>query len=55
MATGEKRGALMQSDVDAENGVVSTSAFNQALAPVSKETVESIVSGDYGGNTEEGN
>ena len=53
MATGDKRGALMQSDVDAENGVVSTSAFKAAMEPVSQETVEAIVEGEYevGGGT----
>lgn len=48
------KGALMQSDMDTETGVVSTAAFNAAVAPVSRETVEAIVDGEYEESTEGG-
>ena len=47
MTTGEKHGVLMQSDMDTATGVVSTSTFNEAMKPVSRETVEAIVDGEY--------
>lgn len=54
MTTGDKHGVLMQSDMDTETGVVSTAAFHDAMKPVSRETVEAIVDGEYEEATEGG-